>query len=384
MFFLSVFAILTLSVMVTTRAQARAESGNGAGTDSRPRYYESGEDPGFESEEEDGDDEYRPQTGSGRLRSTLTDRTEDDVDEDEMMLVQIPDSAQVSGQNATLLNPWLSDDTRDFLSSSSSPSPTLFTPSSSSSDQSVEQPDDARTTATHGAITSRYRPSNQPTFFEQQHESGPPSYRDLLQLEFYQTFPHDPAATLCKNHFLQLAERWFQRRQGQTEQTIYNISQKFPYGRVEKFFDYMRDRDILKQVIWDRKWRKMRPDDFMDDLSIGLRYAEIELLRRRRTAIVRTGKRPRCNLESCGKLSCGYCLSRKNRGGDLYELVREARAKEPHGEWREEDLAAFEEYKRMGVEEEGERVDVQPEYVSVGELHFIVDVCNGETMVRFQ
>ncbi|KAK4070288.1 hypothetical protein Trihar35433_4755 [Trichoderma harzianum] len=344
--------------MVTTRAQARAESGNGADSDSRPSYYESEDDSNFEPEEEDGDD-------------------------DEMMLVQIPNSAQVSGQNITLPNPRLSVDTRDFLSSSSSLSPSLFTPSSSS-DQSVEQPDDADTTAIHGAITSRYRPSDQPAFFEQQHELGPPSYRDLLQLEFYQTFPHDPTATLCKQHFLQLAERWFQRRQGQTEQTFHNIKEKFPYGGVEKFFDYMRDRDILKQVIWDEKWRQMRPDEFMDDLRIGLRYAETELLRRRRTAIVRTGKRPRCSLESCGKLSCGYCLARKNRGGDLYELVREVRAKEPHGEWREEDLAAFEEYRRRGVEEEGERADVQPEYVSVGELHFIVDVCNGETMIRFQ
>ncbi|PKK50115.1 hypothetical protein CI102_7335 [Trichoderma harzianum] len=347
--------------MVTTRAQARAESGNDADTDSRPRYYESEEDAGFEAEEEDGDD----------------------ADEDEMMLVQMPDLAEVSGQNATLPNPWLSIDTRDFLSSSSSPSPSLFTPSSLS-DQSVEQPDDAHTRAIHGAITPPYRPSNQPTFFEEQHELGPPSYRELLQLEFYQTFPHDPAATLCKQHFLQLAERWFQRRQGQTEQTFHNIKEKFPYGGVEKFFDYMRDRDILKQVIWDEKWRQMRPDDFMDDLRIGLRYAEIELLRRRRTAIVRTGKRPRCSLESCGKLSCGYCLARKNYGGDLYELVREARARDVHGEWREEDFTAFEEYKRREMEEEGERADVQPEYVSVGELHFIVDVCNGETMIRFQ
>ncbi|KAL6825976.1 hypothetical protein J3E69DRAFT_366531 [Trichoderma sp. SZMC 28015] len=370
--------------MVTTRAQARAESGNDADTDSRPRYYESDDGADFESEEEDGDNEYRPQTDSRHLRSTFTDRFEDGDDEDEMMLVQIPDSAQVSGQNVTLPNPWLSVDTRDSLPSYSSPPPSLFIPSSSSSDQSVEQPDDAHTTAIHGAITPRYRPSNQPTFFEEQHDLGPPSYRELLQLEFYQTFPHDPAATLCKQHFLQLAERWFQRRQGQTEQTFHNIKEKFPYGGVEKFFDYMRDRDILKQVIWNEKWRQTPPKEFMETLRLGLRYAETRQARQRRKAIVRTGKRPRCSLESCGKLSCGYCLARKNRGGDLYELVREVRAKELHGEWREEDLAAFEEYKRRGVEEEGERIDVQAEYVSVGELHFIVDVCNGETMVRFQ
>lgn len=361
MFFFLVFAIITLSVMVTTRAQARAESGNGADTDSRPRYYESEDDSNFEAEEEDSND----------------------ADEDEMMLVQMPDSAQVSGQNATLTNPWSSVDTRDFLSSSSSPSPTLFTPSSSS-DQSVEQPDDAHTSAIHETITPRHRPPNQPTFFEQQHELGPPSYRELLQLEFYQTFPHDPAATLCKQHFLQLAGRWFQRRQGQTEQTFHNIKEKFPYGGVEKFFEYMRDRDILKQVIWNEKWRQKRPEEFMETLRMGLRYAEIEQARQRRKAIVRTGKRPRCSLESCGKLSCGYCLARKNYGGDLYELLREARAKEPHGEWREEDSSALKEYEKRGVEEEGERADVQPEYVSVGELHFIVDVCNGETMVRFQ
>ncbi|QYT02609.1 hypothetical protein H0G86_009601 [Trichoderma simmonsii] len=327
--------------MVTTRAQARAESGYCADTDSRPRYYESEDDSGFEAEEEDGDD----------------------GDEDEMMLVQMPDSAEVSDQNVTLTNPWLSVDTRG---------------------QSVEQPDDAHTTATHGAITLRYRPSNQPTFFEQQHELGPPSYRELLQLEFYQTFPHDPTATLCRKHFLQLAERWFQRRQGQTEQTFHNIKEKFPYGGVEKFFDYMRDRDILKQVIWNEKWRQTPPNEFMETLRMGLRYAESKQARQRRKAIVRTGKHPRCSLESCGKLSCGYCLARKNNGGDLYELMRESKAKEPHGEWREEDLVAFEEYKRLEVEEEGERADVQPEYVSVGELHFIVDVCNGETMVRFQ
>lgn len=361
MFSFSVVAIFILSVMVTTRAQARAESGNGADTDSRSRYYESEEDSDFEAEEEDGDD----------------------VDEDELMLVQMPDLAEVSDQNVTLTDPWSSVGTRDFLSSSSSPSPPLFTPSSSS-DQSVEQPDDAYITAIHGAITPRYRPSNQPTFFEQQHELGPPSYRELLQLEFYQTFPHDPAATLCKQHFLQLAERWFQRRQGQTEQTFHNIKEKFPYGGAEKFFDYMRDRDILKQVIWNEKWRQTPAKEFMETLRIGLRYAEINQAEQRRKAIVRTGKRPRCSLESCGKLSCGYCLARKNNGADLYGLVREARAKETHGEWREEDLVAFEEYRRRGVEAEGERADVQPEYVSVGELHFIVDVCNGETMIRFQ
>ncbi|KKO99367.1 hypothetical protein THAR02_08530 [Trichoderma harzianum] len=327
--------------MVTTRAQARAESGNGADTDSRPRCYESEDDSGSEAEGEDGDD----------------------VDEDEMTLVQIPDSAQVSGQNVTSTNPWVSVDTRDSLSSSSSPSPSLLAPSSSS-DQLVEQLDDAHTTAIHGAITSRYQPPNQPTFFEQQHELGPPSYRELLQLEFYQTFPHDPTATLCKQHFLQLAERWFLRRQGQTEQTFHNIKEKFPYGGVEKFFEYMRDRDILKQVIWNEKWRQKRPEEFMETLRMGLRYAEIEQARQRRKAIVRTGKRPRCSLESCGKLSCGYCLARKNNNGDLYELVREATAEETHGEWREEDLAAFEEYKRRGVEEEGERADVQPEYTA--------------------
>ncbi|KAL7957775.1 hypothetical protein V8C34DRAFT_314629 [Trichoderma compactum] len=334
--------------MVTTRAQARTESRNDADTDSRPRYYETEDDSSSESEEEDGDDEYRPQT----------DRSEDgdDVDEDEMMLVQMPDSAQVSGQNVTLTNPRLSVNSRDYLSSSSFSFPPL-----SSSNQSVEQLDDAHTTTIHEAITPRY----QPTFFEQQHESGPPSYEDLLRLEFYQTFPHDPVATLCKHHFLQIAERWYRRRQGQTEQTFHNISKKFPHGRVENLFDYMRDRDILKQLIWDEKWRQMPHTEFMEALRTWLRYAEIQHSERRRAAIVRTGKRPKCSLESCGKLSCGYCLARKNDGGDLYEMVREARAQETHGEWREEDSAAFDEYERRGVEEEGERVDVRPVYVNM-------------------
>lgn len=367
--------------MVTTRAQARAESGNDADTDSRPRYYESEDDSCFELEEEDGDDEYRPQTASRRLRSTFTGRSENggDIDEDEMMLVPVPNSAQVSGQNVTLPNPWLSIHTRDFFSSSSSPSPSLFPPLSSSN-QSVEQLDDAPAIAIHEVIIPRYRP----TFFEQQHEAGPPSYKDLLRLEFYQTFPHDPAATLCKQHFLQIAKRWFRRRQGQTEQTFHNISKKFPHGRVENLFDYMRDRDILKQLIWDEKWRQMPHREFMENLRLGLRNAEIEHRERRHAAIARTGKRPRCSLESCGKLSCGYCLARKNDIGDLYELVREARAEETHGEWQGEDLFAFEEFERRGLEEEGERVDVQPVYVNVGGLYFIVDVCNGETMVRFQ
>ncbi|KAK4085521.1 uncharacterized protein Triagg1_511 [Trichoderma aggressivum f. europaeum] len=357
--------------MVTTRAQARAESGNDDDTDSRPRYYESEEDSGFELEEEDGDDEYGPQTDSRRLRSTFTDRPEDgdDADEDEMMLVQIPDSAQVSDPNMASPHPWSLVDTRDFLSSSSSPS-----------DQSMEPPDDAHTPTLHEAIIPRYKP----TFFEQQHESGPPSYEDLLRLEFYQTFPHDPAATLCKYHFLQIAERWYRRRQGQTEQMFHNIRKKFPHGRVENLFDYMRDGDILKQLIWGEEWRQMPHEKFMEALRLGLRYAEITQARHRREAIARTGKRPRCSLESCGKLSCGYCLARKNEGGDLYELMGEARAEELHGEWREEDVAAFEEYERRGVEEEGERADVRPVYVGVGELYFIVDVCNGETMVRFQ
>ncbi|KAL6695051.1 hypothetical protein J3F84DRAFT_399908 [Trichoderma pleuroticola] len=336
--------------MVTTRAQARAESGNGADTDSRARYYESEEDA---DRSEDGDD----------------------ADEDEMMLVRMPDSAQGSGQNITLPDSWLSANTRDFLSSSSPPS--LFFPSSSSSsDQSIEPPDDAHTTPIHEAIIPRY----QPTFFEQQHESGPPSYEDLLRLEFYQTFPHDPAATLCKHHFLQLAERWFRRRQGQTEQTFHNISQKFPHGRVENLFDYMRDRDILKQLIWDEKWRQMPHEEFMENLRTWLRYAEIAHRRRRHAAIVRTGKRPRCSLESCGKLSCGYCLARKNDGGDLYGLVRGARAKELHGDWREEDNAAFEEYEGRGLEEEGERADVQPVYMATGVMATDIKTHNEYTV----
>ncbi|KAL7912197.1 hypothetical protein GGI35DRAFT_444650 [Trichoderma velutinum] len=230
----------------------------------------------------------------------------------------------------------------------------------------------------------QYRSSNQQTFFEERHESGPPSYKDLLWLEFYQTFPHDPAAILCKHHFLQLAERWFRRRQGHTEQTFYNLSQKFPYGRMENLLDYMRDQYILEQFIWDEKWRQMPHEEFMEILRVQLIHAEDELRERRHRAIAMTGKRPRCTLEGCGMLSCGYCLAWKNDGGDLYELVREARAKDVHGEWQEEDNAALKEYERSGVEEEGERVDIRPEYVSVGGLHFIADVCNGETMIRFQ
>ncbi|EHK17625.1 uncharacterized protein TRIVIDRAFT_226578 [Trichoderma virens Gv29-8] len=398
--------------MVTTRAQARALSGSSANTASQPIYYESEDDSGFESANEDGDDEYRPRAASRRSRSALTDQSEDEnedeidedeidedeidedeidedeidedeidedeIDEDEMIMVQIP------GQNATESRSLLQATNGDFSPSSSDQETTI---------QSIEPPDDVQATAQEGTyhqediphdVVPKNRQSNSLTFFEEQCESGPPSFKDLVQLEFFQTFPHDPAATLCKKHFLQLAEVWFQRRQGHTEKTIYQLSQKYPYSRVESLLNYTRDWSILQQVIWDEPWRQMPHEAFMKFLREQLHWAEIELRERRFRAIVKTGKRPRCTLENCGVLCCVHCLAEKNNGGDLYEWVKEARAEGRHGEWQDEDNAAVGEWKRRGIEEEGERIDIRPEYVSVGGLHFIVDVCNGKTMIRFQ
>ncbi|KAL7945818.1 hypothetical protein V8C42DRAFT_357458 [Trichoderma barbatum] len=336
--------------MVTTRAQARALLGNGRDVVSQPRYYESDDDS----------------SDGANLAEEALPEDEVDSDEDEMMTVQVPSLIQNPEQNFTLSRRRLRVVNGNYSSVSYQTTTVL---------QPTELTDDVQTTAhrdaSHERTAPQERSSEQLEFFEQQHETGPPSYEDLLQLEFFQTFPHDPAATLCKRHFLQLAGSWFMRRQGHTEKTIYDLSQKFPYSAPENLFEHTRDLGILTQVVWDEPWKQMSCGEFEEILRGQLHCVEAGLLQQRHRAIVETGNRPRCGFEDCGVLSCGYCLALKNDGGDLYELVRQARAEDQHGEWRSDDDAAIDEFcRRMNESEIGYVRDmiryIRPAYVSVG------------------
>ncbi|KAL7791903.1 hypothetical protein V8C37DRAFT_381698 [Trichoderma ceciliae] len=247
----------------------------------------------------------------------------------------------------------------------------------------------------HGEVTQQERPPDQRFFFQDELRLGPPSFMDLARLEFFQSFPHDPAATLCRRHFMQLAQSWHMRRQGHTENMIYNLHQEFRHSGVESLLNYSRDRQILAQAVWDEPWRGMENGEFMASLQQHVDWAESGLREQRRSAIASTGIPPRCDLDSCGVLACGSCLAMTNSQVSLYDAVREARARTWHGEWQDGDTAAFEEHQRRRIDaldledaqsrqRDREEMDMATAYASVGGLHFIVDVCNGETMIRFQ
>ncbi|KAH6603498.1 hypothetical protein Trco_008273 [Trichoderma cornu-damae] len=311
--------------MVRTRSQARAKNHNGASgmnVASRPTYYGDENDSIDESEatEEDSDDEYKPRTDSRRVTPRVTKHHEGggEDEEEKNEIPQTPGSMQASEQD--------------------------YTP-----------PRDPNQTATYHDTAGeeaapQERPSDERFFFEDELRLGPPSFIDLTRLEFFQTFPHDPAATLCSRHFLQLAQSWHMRRQGHTENMIYDLNQEFPCSGVGSLLNFSRDREVLGQAVWDEPWRRMELAEFMRSLQQLLDWAEAELREQRRSAISGTGIPPRCELENCGALSCGYCLAMTNAEVNLYEAIREARAKSGHGAWQDGDAAAFEEHQRRRID----------------------------------
>ncbi|RFU75865.1 hypothetical protein TARUN_6391 [Trichoderma arundinaceum] len=372
--------------MARTRSQARVQT-HGRAAASQPRYYENECDSsdGSVPAEQDSDGEYTPRATSRHTRSAAAGH------EDETGIPQTPNLIQVEEQNLTPPRGPLR-----VINHSDSSSPhqgTVVSQSSESTDldQTVVYHDFSR----EGIIPPE-RPSDQRFFFEDELRLGPPSFMDLTRLEFFQTFPHDPAATLCRRHFLQLAQSWFMRRQGHTENMIYDLNQEFPCSGVGSLLNFSRDREILGQAVWDEPWRRMDHVEFMANLQQHLQWAEVGLEEQRRSAIASTGIPPKCDLENCGVLSCGYCLAMMNSEVNLYQAIREARAQTWHGAWQDRDAPAFEEHQRRRIDalglvdtrqngqRERRKIDMRPAYVSVGGLHFIVDVCNGETMIRFQ
>jgi hypothetical protein len=224
-----------------------------------------------------------------------------------------------------------------------------------------------------------------------------PYFPEFLQLEFFQSVPHDPAATLCRLHFLQLARSWYLRRQGNSEIETHDLGQSFPDG-VGAPPSYGRDMRILLQAVWDEPWRKMPLSEFMEILERSVTSAEDELWEKIRLAIIGMRRLPRCDLENCGRLLCGYCLALQGKSClslqgnevNLYGALREARGI-GHGRQLDGDdpgLREHERRKRRELHLDGQKglgeLDMRAAYVSVGGLHFVVDVCGGNTMIRFQ
>lgn len=381
-----------LATMARTRSQARAQNRNGpSGVNPapRPRYYDENDssDESETTEEGNSDDEYRPQTPRRQIRPTAAE----DEDEGEDGIFQTPHSLQVSEQNLTLPRGPLRVVNSNSSSLSYHEALTSQQSDSTDSNETITQQE-----SPHEEVTLQEEPSSQRFFFEDELMLGPPSFMDLTRLEFFQTFPHDPASTLCRRHFLQLAQSWHMRRQGHTENMIHSLNEEFPYSGVGPLLNHARDRQILAQAAWDEPWRGMEQTEFMTSLEQHLNWAEVELREQRRSAIANTGIPPRCDLEKCGLLSCGYCIAMANEEGvNLYQAIREARAQTWHGAWQDGDTAAFEEHQRRRMDaldlgdglnghKDRREIEMGSAYVSVGGLHFIVDVCNGETMIRFQ
>ncbi|XP_044717503.1 uncharacterized protein HRG_09011 [Hirsutella rhossiliensis] len=266
---------------------------------------------------------------------------------------------------------------------------------------------------------------------------------DLMRLELYQAYPHDPFSTLCMGHLLRLARWWHRRRSGAPELEHELAAAAAADGINPADLDGAAgagvdpDQPSLRTAKHAEEWRRRDTDHLMRVLERAINHAAHRLREARRATILRTGQPPRCGLGyQGGVLLCVLCAAAEGVGGlrGLLPTMRDRILAGDHGALAPDETALFEEAHRARGDSlfepgcghrassisgegrhgddglvilchvcghrrpidlwRGSRSDPLPQhglsrdadaaYVSVGGLHLVVDICEGITLIKFQ
>ncbi|KAL2682613.1 hypothetical protein Neosp_007065 [[Neocosmospora] mangrovei] len=264
----------------------------------------------------------------------------------------------------------------------------------------------------------------QDTFMSQWEADGS---EDML--EFYLAYPHNRNATLCEYHFLQLSEKWYERRKPGVESALEKM--------FETSFGCRDSPDFspfglpIDEDTWDLKTL----NEFMGDLSRQIEQAKLRLdeehnrisFTTSHTPICEVGPRDehlRCTLcpeddeklmpvehmslvpEECDAevanwvqerreqweqdvLTCGHISPIMILGGKNPDILE---CKEC-GHTQEADSDACPAYYELRIASIRIPVEVSPSHMAmnsrlghgdVGGIHFVVDICTGNTLIKFR
>ncbi|RSL97019.1 hypothetical protein CEP52_011133 [Fusarium oligoseptatum] len=121
-------------------------------------------------------------------------------------------------------------------------------------------------------------------------------------LEFYMAYPHNRDATLCEYHFLQLAERWYERRKPGVESALKKMF-KTSFGCRDSP-DFSPFGLPIDQDTWDLK----SLDEFKGDLSRQIEQAKARLDEEHDRITFTTEHTPMCEVGPRDEhLSCTLC-----------------------------------------------------------------------------
>ncbi|CVL02275.1 hypothetical protein FPRO06_05909 [Fusarium proliferatum] len=120
--------------------------------------------------------------------------------------------------------------------------------------------------------------------------------------EFFQAYPHDEFSTLCTEHFMQLADRWYSRRKSMVNRQI----QKVVRGGLAQKPDFSK----LALPVCDETWNLKSLEDFKAELHQQINDASDRVTLNHRQILEATGERPICELGNQDRpLKCSLCTN---------------------------------------------------------------------------
>ncbi|KAM0428301.1 hypothetical protein ACHAPT_007202 [Fusarium lateritium] len=247
-------------------------------------------------------------------------------------------------------------------------------------------------------------------------------------LEFYLAYPHNRNATLCEYHFLQLSERWYERRKAGVEEDLKKMF-KTSFGSK-----YTPDFSSLGLPVDQDTWDLMPLEEFMGDLSRQIAEARDRLEKEQGRITFATGHTPMCEVGPRDEhLRCALCPDDEEPiPPEHMSVVPEAfdtaiaiRVQEIRERWEKDALTCGhtspimilnnKDPNLLRCEECGHTqpadsdarpakytlqiagtlfpVEVCPSQMAinsrvghgdVGGVHFIVDICSNKTMIKFR
>ncbi|WAO90948.1 Hypothetical protein NCS54_00839600 [Fusarium falciforme] len=249
-------------------------------------------------------------------------------------------------------------------------------------------------------------------------------------LEFYLAYPHNRNATLCEYHFLQLSEKWYERRKPGVESALEKM--------FETSFGCRDSPDFsplglpIDQDTWDLKTL----NEFMRDLSRQIEQAKLRLDQEHNRISFTTAHTPICEVgprdkhlkctlcpeddekpvpvehmsvvpEECDAeiakwvqerkeqweqdiLACGHTSPIMILGGGKNPDILEC---EECGHTQPADSDACPSKYELRIATIRVPVEVSPSHMAmnsrlghgdVGGIHFVVDICTGNTLIKFR